>query len=221
MNDLVNALNELMPVYETTLPFSKEKVLFKPFKVKDAKSIGIILQEDNKKLALKMMIDLIKNNSSGCEINDLCLADAEFLFLQIRSKSVDEVLHLVKNNEKIQVSIFDIKYRNEINTQKIEIGQNISIVLKTPTIKDLLKLNSLDKEELFKCSIEKIIVKNEIYHFNKYVTEEIKELINNLPMSVIPKIDKFLKEQPELYLNMKFDTSETEVSGILNFFIFR
>lgn len=221
MNDILNVLNEMIPVYETVLPFSKTKVSFKPFKVKDAKAIGIILQEDNKKLALKAMVELIKNNSIDCDVQDLCLADAEFLFLQIRSKSVDEILHLIKNNEKVKINISEIQHRNNIKTEKIEIGKNIVVFLKTPTIKELLKLNTLDKEELFKSSIEKIVVKNEVYHFNKYVSEEVKALIDNLPMSVIPKIDKFLKEQPELYLNIKFDTTETEVSGILNFFIFR
>lgn len=221
MNDLLNVLSEMLPTYETNLPFSKEKVCFKPFKVKDAKNIGIILQEDNKKLALRAMIDLIKQNAPECNILDLCLADAEFLFLQIRSKSVDEILNLVKNNEKIQVNISAIRHRNEIKTEKISIGDNITIFLKTPTIKNLLKLDTLENEELFKASIEKIIVKNEIYHLNKFVTEEIKNIIENLPLSVLPKIDKFLKNQPELYVNLNFANDETEVSGILNFFTFR
>lgn len=221
MNNLLNVLSEMLPTYETTLPFSKEKVCFKPFKVKDAKNIGIILQEDNKKLALRAMIDLIKQNAPECNILDLCLADAEFLFLQIRSKSVDEILNLVKNNEKVQVNISAIKHRNEIKTEKITIGDNITIFLKTPTIKNLLKLDTLEKEELFKASIEKIIVKNEIYHLNKFITEEIKNVIDNLPISVLPKIDKFLKNQPELYVNLNFANDETEVSGILNFFTFR
>jgi hypothetical protein len=221
MSDLLSCLNEMLPIYETTLPFSKQKVFFKPFKVKDAKAIGIILQEDDKKLALKAMVELIKNNSPECDVLNLCLADAEFLFLQIRSKSVDEVLHLVKNNEKIQINISEIKHRNCVKTEKIDIGNNISIFLKTPIIKDLLKLDKLDKEELFKSAIEKIIVKNEIYNFNKFITDEIKTALDNLPLSVVPKIDKFLKEQPELYVNLKFNSSETEVSGLLNFFIFR
>ena len=221
MKELLQNINELLPTYETTLPISKEKVSFKPFKVKDAKTIGIILQEDNKKLALISMVELLKNNTIGCNVMNLCLADAEYLFLQIRSKSVDEILNLVKNNEKVQVNISDIKTRNNIKTETIDIGNDISVVLNTPLVKDLLRMNSLNKEDVFYASIEKIIVKNEIYNLHKYVTEEIKNALDNLPMSVIPKIDKFLKEQPELYLNIKFSNDETEVSGILNFFTFR
>jgi len=221
MNNIVESLKEFFPSYETILPFSKEKVIFKPFKVKDAKNLSLILQENNKALALKNMIDLISTYSEGIVVENLCLADAEYLFLQIRSKSVDEVLNLIYNNEKIQVFISDIKVKNEIVNEKIELGSNIVLYLKTPTVKDLLKLNSLEKEELIKACIEKVTSKNEVYSLNKFVTKEIQDLIDNLPMSVIPKFEKFLKSQPELYINLKSNNDEKEVSGLLNFFIFR
>lgn len=221
MENIVNFLNSTLPSYETTLPFSKKVVSFTPFKVKDAKNIAIILQENNKKLALKCMIDLLKTCAPTFVADDVCLADAEYLFLQIRSKSVDEVLNLVRNNEKIQVNIADIKTRNDILSEKIEIGHSIVLYLQTPTVKDLIKLHSLDKEDLIKACIQKISIKNEIFYTNKFVSEEIKNILDNLPMSVVPKLDNFLKRQPELYINLSFENEEKEVTGLLNFFIFR
>lgn len=219
MNILEN-LHSLIPNYETTLPFSKEKVSFTPFRVKDAKALSVILQEDNKKLAFKNMIDLLKTYASGTNIDDLCLADAEYLFLQIRSKSVDEILNLIYNNEKIQVNIAEIKPRNEVTEEHINLSGMI-LVLQTPTVKDLLKVPSFDKEEVAKACIQKIIVGNEIYKVNKFVTEEIKQLIENLPLSVVGKLDSFLKRQPELYLNLSVMEGTKEVSGLLNFFTYR
>jgi len=219
MNILEN-LYSLIPNYETTLPFSKEKVSFTPFRVKDAKALSVILQEDNKKLAFKNMIDLLKTYASGTSIDDLCLADAEYLFLQIRSKSVDEILNLIYNNEKIQVNIAEIKPRNQVTEEHINLSGMI-LVLQTPTIKDLLRLPSFDKEEVAKACIQKIIVGNEIYKVNKFVTEEIKQLIDNLPLSIVGKLDSFLKKQPELYLNMSVMEGTKEVSGLLNFFTYR
>ena len=219
MNILEN-LHSLIPNYETTLPFSKEKVSFTPFRVKDAKALSVILQEDNKKLAFKNMIDLLKTYASGTNIDDLCLADAEYLFLQIRSKSVDEILNLIYNNEKIQVNIAEIKPRNEVTEEHINLSGMI-LVLQTPTVKDLLRLPSFDKEEVAKACIQKIIVGNEIYKVNKFVTEEIKQLIENLPLSVVGKLDSFLKRQPELYLNLSVMEGTKEVSGLLNFFTYR
>ena len=221
MDNIVEFLNASMPKYETVLPFSGKTVSFSPFRVKDAKNIAIILQENNKKLALKAMVDLIKSYCKDFDTSEACLADAEYLFLQIRSKSVDEVLNLVRDNEKVQVSISEIKPRNKINTESINLASGIVLHLKTPTVKDLLKLQTLDKEDLTKACIEKIAIKNEVYNANKFVPEEIKKVLDNLPLSVIPKLDKFLKDQPELYLKIPFESGEKEVSGLLNFFIYR
>lgn len=218
--NLLENLHSLIPNYEITLPFSKEKVSFTPFRVKDAKALSVILQEDNKKLAFKNMIDLLKTYSSGTNIDDLCLADSEYLFLQIRSKSVDEILNLIYNNEKIQVNIAEIKPRNNVMEEHINLSGMV-LVLQTPTVKDLLKLPSFEKEEVAKACIQKIIVGNEIYKVNKFVTEEIKQLIDNLPLSIVGKLDSFLKKQPELYLNLAVMEGTKEVSGLLNFFTYR
>lgn len=221
MTDLLQSLNKLLPTYETVLPFSQKQITFVPFRVRDAKTVSVILQEDNKKLALKIMVELLKANTKGASIEDLYLADAEFLFLQIRSKSVEEVLNLLHNNERIQVNINDIKHRNNPKEEIIDVGNHIHIHLQTPKVKDLLKLQSLNKEELMKACIKKIVVKKEVFDLDKYVDENIQNILNDLPLSVVPKIDKFLKEQPELYLTFTLEDNEKEVTGLLNFFIYR
>jgi len=218
---IIEHLNSSIPEYETTLPISKKIVSFSPFRVKDAKAITIILQEDNKKLALKNMVELLKTYTKGTDIEDLCLADAEYLFLQVRSKSVDEILNLIYNGKKVQININEIKARNESCEEEIKVGNDITLVLSTPKLKNILRLNSLDKEELIKACIQKVVVKNEIYKVNKFVTEEIKQIIENLPLSILPKIEMFLKKQPELYLSLQLEEEQKEVSGILNFFTFR
>ena len=219
--ELIESLQKLLPTYETTLPFSKKVVKFQPFKVKDAKNISIILQEENKKLALNAMVDLLKSNSSGANVLDLCLADAEFLFLQIRSKSVDEKLNLIFNNEKISVFIPDISYRNEIKIDNIYLSPEITLVVETPTIKDLLKLETLESIDLMKSIIKKVTTNGEIFYVNKFLSDEIKNLLDNLPMNVIPKLESFLKTQPELYVILKTQSGDKEVSGFLSFFTFR
>lgn len=219
--DIIESLKSLLPEYETTLPFSGIKVTFTPFKVKDAKSLATILQENNKKLALNAMISLLKNCTKNASVDKLCLADAEYLFLQIRSKSVDEVLNLIYKDEKFQVNIADIKTRNEICEQTISIGNDIVLGLSTPNLQKLNGLESLNKEDLYKACIEKVIVKNEIYKPNKFLTDEIKNIIENLPLNTITKLEDFVKKQPELYLTFKRNDDQKEVSGLLNFFTFR
>jgi hypothetical protein len=200
--DILNSLESLLPKYQTTLPFSKQTVSFVPFRVKDAKNISIILQEENRKLALTSLVDILKTNVKDINILDLCMADAEFLFLQIRSKSVDEQLNLIHNKERIQVSISEIYGKNSISSQTISLTNSVNLVLETPTIKDLLKLNSFDKEDLIQACIKKVIFNGEIFHVSKYLTNEIKVILDNLPMTVLPKFEEFMKTQPDLFLTI-------------------
>ena len=218
---MIDLINELLPTYTTELPFSKQKVEFTPFKVKDAKNISIILQEDNKKLALIALVNTLKNCSKNISINDLCLADAEYLFLQIRGKSIEEYITLVFNDTKKQVNINELKTRNSITSQQFQLGPNVIAVLETPTIRDLLELDTLNKEDLTKSCLKKLIVKNEIYETNKFIPKELKNLMDNLPLSFSVQTESFLKNQPELYVEIDFNDEIKEVSGILNFFTYR
>lgn len=214
-------INDYLPTYTTELPFSKQKVQFTPFKVKDAKNISIILQEDNKKLALIAMVSVLKNCTKDIAIHDLCIADAEYLFLQVRGKSIEEYITLVFNDTKKQFNITELKSKNNIQSQEIIVGPNLKILLETPKIKDLLNLETLNKEDVLKSCIKKLIVKNEIYDVNKFVPQELKETIDNLPLSFVLKTEEFMKSQPELYAEIEFNNEIKEVSGILNFFTYR
>ena len=220
--NLLNELKTYFPKYEIELPVSKNKVSFTPFKVKDAKNLSIILQENNKKFALKALYEILKNNSEEIDIDHLCLADAEYLFLHIRSKSIDEIISILYENNKYKLNISDIICENNLNTKILKIGSNITIELASPTIKDLLELNSFEKNDFYKACIKKIIVKNEMYEFKKFVPDEIKKILDDLPIYVLNEFDEFISTQPKLIGKIKLsDESEKEVTGLLDFFIFR
>jgi hypothetical protein len=218
---LIEKLKMAFPSYEVELPYSKQIVKFNPFRVKDAKNISIILQEDNKKLALNAMIDCVKDNSNIKNIESLCLADVEYLFLQIRSKSVDEVLNLLVNGKPQKININNIEFKNSIQTLNIKLNDSMILTLQTPTIKDIVSSKSFDQEDYIKACLEKLCVENEIYEFNKFVPEEFKKLIDNLPLSVIKQINSFASSDPILFVTIKNESNESEVSGPLTFFTWR
>jgi hypothetical protein len=220
MNSLKNIIENNFPIYECVLPFCKKTVKFNPFKVKDAKNISLILSENSKKISLNGMIDLLKSNSKGINVYDLCLADAEYLFLCMRAKSVGETINLILNKKTISINIQDIKFKNSLNEKTIKINENFYIEIKTPTIELLSKTNIDDKIDYIKCFISKITVKNEIFDFKKFVPEDIKESLENLPLSFLNEMEKEFKLQPELYINIDTEEGEREVSGILSFFTY-
>ena len=219
---LVEELKTYFPKYETVLPVSKIKVSFSPFRVKDAKNLAIILQENNKKLAVNALYEILKNNCERVDPKQLLMADAEYLFLQIRSKSIDEIISIIYENNKYKLNINEIKCVNNQENKILNINSSIVVELESPTLKDLMDLDSFEKNDFQQACIKKIIVKNEIYDFKKYIPDEIKEIMNNLPISILTELDKFIQAQPKLTTSITLtDGSEKEVNGLLDFFIFR
>lgn len=219
MSDILKNLNSLLPSYTAELPFSKQSVSFTPFKVKDAKNISIILQEENKILSLKALRDLLKNCCSSVDVDDLCLADAEYLFLMIRSKSVEENLNLIVKGNPIKVNIFEIKNKNSFVKQDIKISQGLTLKIETPKLKSLLQLKELSKKSVLLASIKMIVANHEVYNVEKFLPKEIEEFLNNLPLNILNELEKL--NHPELYFNISDEGTESEVSGILTFFTLR
>jgi hypothetical protein len=216
--NLLENLNSFLPVYATELPFSKQVVSFTPFKVKDAKNISVVLQEENKLLSLKALYEILKNSTKDVVVENLCLADAEYLFLMIRGKSIEEKINLLIDNKPIQIKINEIKWKNELVSKDIKVSNELSFNVETPVLKDLLKLKQFSKKDFLLCSIKTITANKEIYDVSKFVTDEIKQFLENMPISVLNELEKI--KHPELYINVSNDETESEVSGLLTFFTF-
>lgn len=216
MKDLIKNIQDSLPTYEVTLPFSKQEVVFTPFKVKDSKNLSIILQEENKKLALKALVDLLKNCCLKVNPMELCLADAEYLFLMIRSKSVEENINLIVDNNPVKINIYDIKTRNDYVKTEINVSNKLSLKIETPKLKHLLQLNDFSKKNILLSTIKEIVVNKEIYNVDKFVPNEISEFLENLPLNVLNQLEKI--KHPELHFSIKVNDKESEVSGFLSFF---
>lgn len=212
-------LNSFLPTYIVELPFSKQSVSFTPFKVKDAKNLAIIIQEDNKILSLRALYEILKTNTKDINIENLCLADAEYLFLMIRGKSIEENINLLINGIPTKVKMSEIKWKNDLVSKEITISNELSLTVKTPLLKDLLKLKELSKKELLLSSIKTITAKKEVYDVNKFVNDEIKEFLENMPISTLNELEKI--SHPELFVTINDNNNESEVSGILTFFTFQ
>ena len=217
--DILNLFKDAQPKFETTLPFSKKQVLFTAFKVKDAKKIALVLQENNKKLSLISLYECIKENSNLKNIDDLCLADAEYLFLQIRSKSVDELLNVLVNGSKYQIQINNIITKNILQNKTIVIGSSIVLNLESPVLADLLKQDIFDDQTYAKACIKSINISGQVFYLDKFLTKECQEIIDNMPISTIKDLNKFVETEPRLYFAIKDETNESEVNGFLSFFI--
>lgn len=220
--NILDELKNYYPKYELITPITKKLITFTPFKVKDAKNLAIILQENNKKLAIKALVDILKQNINGIDVESLCIAEAEYLFLHIRSKSIGETISVIVDDKKHTIDIGNITCINELKNKTLKINDGVIIEFQSPSIQDILNLKELNEESFNKLFVKKIIIKNEIYDVKKFINEEVNELLDNLPLTVLNELSEFIKTQPKLYYKINFEDGTTkEIGGLLDFFTFR
>ena len=146
-------LNNDVPKYELTVPSTQEVVKYRPFLVKEQKVLMIAYESQEPKQIITAMMDCINNCVTGIErIQDLATFDIDYIFTQIRSKSVGET-------SKVLLKCKQCETENEVNIDLTNIGKNmeypetiipltdtIQIEMKYPTYMDLLKTNLISQE---------------------------------------------------------------------------
>lgn len=134
--------------------------------------------------------------------------------MQIRSKSVEELLNVIVNEKKYKIQISEISALNSIQDNNIELNEKVFLHLQTPTLKQLIKKETFNPEVYCKSCIKSITINGQIFYVDKFLNKEAEEFISNLPLSVIEKIKNFVEKEPKLF----FKLEEGEVSGLLSFF---
>ncbi len=239
-----------VPVYETTLISTGKKVKFRPFLVKEQKLFLMASESED----ANEMVDVVKQVLNNCliskvDVDELPTFDLENLFMNLRAKSVGEVINLkytCNNNVKvdeeqtkkcgsvvsIDVNILDIKPEiSKEHSKKIEISKKLGIMMKYPTMKMLNNLkaedtNSFDNliETVISC-IDYIYDENQMYYAKDTEKQELIEFIENLQQDDLLKIQNFFNTMPKIRKELDFKCKKCGyedkimVEGIQNFFV--
>jgi hypothetical protein len=148
------------------------------------------------------MIDTLKSVLSGClldkvDVDKLAIFDLEYMFLQIRGKSVGETVDLFfmcdedhgelneKAKSKITLQLSEVEVvRPEGHTNKIPLFNKVGVVMKYPTLEEAQSIDNFDNiEEIFKMvarSIDMIYDGDNVYHGSETSEEEMLQFLNNL-----------------------------------------
>ena len=203
-----------VPRYEMTVPSTEEVVKFRPFLVKEQKVLLVAIESKDNKQILNSMLDSISSCVPNVKLDDLSTFDVDYMFTQIRSKSVGEtstVMHAcIKCNEEneVKIKLDDIKVnipQNWKNTTEVKISDDITVELKFPTYKDVSSIDfnedTPDTEVLMdtvracmkavKTDDEYILIKDE-------TKEEVENFINSLTNQQLEKITEFATNSPKL-----------------------
>jgi len=208
-----------LPGYELTLPSNQKKIKFRPFLVKEEK-ILLMAMESSKDDEILGAIKQIINNCclDNIDIDDLPLFDLEYFFLNLRARSVSEIIDAkFKCNNKIeekecgnilqiQINLLEINMEKDPNhSNKIELGNNIGIQLKYPKMSLMNSLKDVDKKDVVKLtfdfiidSIDFIYDKENIYYAKETNRDELLAFVESLSSNQFNKLEKFFDTIPKL-----------------------
>ena len=238
-----------VPVYSINLISNGKEIKFRPFTVKEEK----LFLMANESKDLKTIIDTTKQVLNNCivseiDIDSLPVFDIEYLFLNIRARSVSEIINLnykcnndVKNENddethkcghtvKIDVNILDIKPKsNKKIDSKIQITDKIGMVMKYPNFETLKKYEGKNETEIIlkltvDC-IDYIYDAEQIYYAKDTTEEELIEFIETMQSKDLEKIKEFFDNMPKISKDLDFKCKKCgyeekiTVEGLESFFV--
>jgi len=237
-----------VPIYEVKLISNDKVVRFRPFLVKEQKLLLMGSQSEDSEENVKIVKQVLKNCViDELDIDSLATFDLEYLFLNLRARSVNEVIELkykcnniVKQEddkeepcnslETFGVKLLDIKpTTNDKHDKKIELSEKMGIVMKYPTFEIVSSLPNKSEDEvlmilLLNC-IDYIYDAENIYKIKDVSQEEVTEFIDNLQQKDLEKIQTFFETSPKLRHTLNFNCKKCDykedinVEGLQNFFI--
>jgi len=239
-----------VPVYETTLISTGKKVKFRPFLVKEQKLFLMASQSEDAEETVNVIKQVLNNCLiSKVDIDELPTFDIEYLFLNLRAKSVGEIINLsyICNNivfdenhvekkcnttNKFDLNILEIEPTlNEKHNKKIEISKKMGIVMKYPTLKMLNDLQNSNIEDIntlidiIVSCVDYIYDENQLYYAKDVEKQELLDFIENLQQDDLFKLQTFFETMPKLKKNLHFVCKKCGyedsilVEGIQNFFV--
>ena len=230
------------PTYELELPSTGATVKYRPFLVKEEKVLVIALESEDNKQITNAIKAVLKSCilSKGIKVENLPTFDIEYLFLNIRGKSVGEELEvniICPDDETTQVPVTinldEIKVeKSEDHSNKIKIDSSIMMELKYPSLDEFIK-NNFDFNEknameqsfdLIASCIDKVYTEDEVWASADCTKKEMKDFLEQMNSSQFKEIEKFFETMPKLSHTVKVTNPKTKVEsdvvleGLASFF---
>jgi hypothetical protein len=216
MSNLINMLKTSLPKYVTEQPSTGKKVKFRPFTVREEKTLLISNQTGTYEDFLFTLSDVINNCFElNIDSKKLPIFDIEYFFLILRSKSIGEIIEptiicpITQEKINLTLNLDDIKpiYDNNHNKEFV-INNEIKITMKYPSLEYMALEKPEDYYEILIDCIDKIETKEEIIEYKNTSRELLKEFVDNLTQIQFQKMIDFLKTMPKIEKEIKYKTSD-------------
>lgn len=229
------------PTYELEVPSTKKKIKYRPFLVKEEKILLLAMETEDE----KQMANAVKTILSNCiqtprfKVDSLALFDIEYIFLNIRGKSVGETVDLQitcpdddQTVVDVSINLDDIKVqKNGEHTNILKMNDDVSVVMKYPSMDLFIKNNMNDSgsevDDVFEIAsmcIDQIVDGEEVYEASNSSKQEITDFLEGMDTKQFLMVQKFFETMPKLSHTVKVTNPNTKVKsdvvieGLASFF---
>ena len=228
------------PTYELVVPSTDEKVKFRPFLVKEEKILLIAMEAQEQSGILNAVKDIVKSCTfDKFDVHRAPIFDIEYIFLNIRAKSVGEVstvnLRCPDDNETFVQTEIDLTKVNvqitEGHTNKIELTDEMGMIMQYPTLDSFTDsttvINASNMLDVIASCVSQIYDKKgeDVYDAKDSTKQEIVDFLESLNSKQFLEIQKFFDTMPKLTHTVTIENPETKVksditlTGLNDFFV--
>ena len=219
------------PSYELELPSTGKKVKYRPFLVKEEKLLVLALETESTKDISNAIKTVLKSciQTKGIKVENLPTFDIEYLFLNIRGKSVGEEVdvNLIAPDDgvtevPVTISIDDIEIqKNKDHNNKVKLDESLVMEMKYPSLDQFIKSNfdfteetNMDQSfDLIASCIDKIYNEEEVWSAADCTKKEVKDFLEQMNSMQFKEIEKFFETMPKLSHSVTFTNPKTKVKS--------
>jgi hypothetical protein len=219
------------PSYTLEIPSLKKEIKYRPFLVKEEKILIIAMESEDPKQIAEAVKTVITNCilTKGIKIDNLSTFDIEYLFLNIRGKSVGESVDILitcpddgQTQVPISINLDEINIIvSDDHSRDIKLDDNLTLRMKYPSMKEFIKSNftnefnvSLDDtfDMIISC-IEQVYSEEESWAASDCTKKELGEFVEQLSPKQFKQVEKFFETMPKLSHTLKVKNPNTDVES--------
>lgn len=219
------------PTYELELPSNKKTIHYRPFLVKEEKILIIAMESEDAKQITNAVKTVISNCilTKGVKVNELSTFDIEYLFLNIRGKSVGESVDVLitcpddgTTQVPISINLDEIKVTvSEKHSKDIKLDDTLTLRMKYPSIEEFIKNNfsieesvSVDETfDLITSCIDQVYNEEESWSASDCTKKELNEFLEQLDSNQFKKVESFFETMPKLSHKIEIKNPNTNVKS--------
>jgi hypothetical protein len=221
------------PEYDLVLPSTQKKITYRPFLVKEEKLLVLALESENTKQITTAIKSVLKSCilTRGIKVEKLPTFDIEYLFLNIRARSVGEEVEVNivapddgVTNVTVTIDLEEIQVQtNENHTNKIRLDESLMMEMKYPSLEQFIS-NNFDFEgetdinqsfELIASCIDKIYNEEEVWSADDCTKKEVVDFLEQMSSTQFKEIEQFFETMPKLSHTIEITNPSTKVKSTI------